>query len=239
MSIVSVRRIGFPRFLVASVVVATAYAGLMSSAAASVLVTVDRGTQQMTVNVDGKTRWVWPVSTGRRGYVTPSGNYTAFRMEAEHYSKEWDDAPMPHSIFFSKQGHAIHGTFEGKRLGSPASHGCVRLSTKNAAQLFALVKEEGLGNTKVVVTGEQPAGAPVVAERKQAPQRQEVAAEQLPPPRSLQPQSYTYQQQPAYGYQPNYGYQPSYPQPARASSSYYPPVTTGEYPSYPRPFYRY
>ena len=94
----------------------------------------------MSVSVDGQTRWVWPVWAGKRGYVTPSGSYTAFRMEEDHYSKEWDDAPMPHSIFFSKQGHAIHGTFEGKRLGTPASHGCVRLSTQNAAQLFALVE---------------------------------------------------------------------------------------------------
>ncbi len=47
-------------------------------------------------------------------------------MEADHYSKEWDDAPMPHSIFFTKRGHAIHGTDYARRLGDPASHGCVR-----------------------------------------------------------------------------------------------------------------
>ena len=71
-------------------------------------------------------------------------------MEAEHFSKEWDDAPMPHSVFFTKQGHAIHGSFDTKRLGSPASHGCVRLAPANAAKLFALVKQEGLANTQVV-----------------------------------------------------------------------------------------
>ena len=123
-------------------------------AAASILITVDRATQRMTVNVDGAPRWVWPVSTGRSGYATPSGNYTAFRMEEDHYSKEFDDAPMPHSIFFTKLGHAIHGTLDARHLGSAASHGCVRLSTANAAKLYALVQEQGLPNTKVVITGD-------------------------------------------------------------------------------------
>ena len=58
-------------------------------------------------------------------------------MERDHYSKEWDDAPMPHSIFFTTRGHAIHGSFDTKRLGSPASHGCVRLAPANAKRLFS------------------------------------------------------------------------------------------------------
>jgi hypothetical protein len=125
------------------------------AAHASVVITIDKSAQSMTVVVDGQQRWVWPVSTGRRGYATPEGSYKAFRMEEDHYSKEWDEAPMPHSIFFTKKGHAIHGTFETRRLGTPASHGCVRLSTPNAAALFALVRERGVINTQVVVTGSE------------------------------------------------------------------------------------
>jgi hypothetical protein len=135
-------------------------------ASASILITVDKTAQRMTVTVDGGQRWVWPVSTGRGGYATPSGSYTAFRMEEEHYSKEFDDAPMPHSIFFTKSGHAIHGTLEARRLGTAASHGCVRLSTANAAKLYALVEQQGLPNTKVVVTGANPTNAPAVARRR-------------------------------------------------------------------------
>jgi len=123
-------------------------------AGAEVLVTIDKSTQHMTVQVDGSLRWVWPVSTGRPGHDTPSGHYTAFRMEADHSSKEWDDAPMPHSIFFSPTGHAIHGSFDTRRLGTPASHGCVRLQPANATRLYDLVEKEGLPNTKVVVTGD-------------------------------------------------------------------------------------
>ena len=75
---------------------------------------------------------------------------------------------MPHSIFFTRIGHAIHGTFEVKRLGTAASHGCVRLEPANAATLFALVRSEGLKNTKVVVTGVEPVA---VAGRRQGPPR--------------------------------------------------------------------
>lgn len=125
-----------------------------TTAGATVMVTIDKSTQRMTVQVDGDLRWVWPVSTGRPGHDTPSGHYTAFRMEADHFSKEWDDAPMPHSIFFSPTGHAIHGSLDTRRIGTPASHGCVRLQPANAARLYDLVEKAGLPNTKVVVTGD-------------------------------------------------------------------------------------
>jgi lipoprotein-anchoring transpeptidase ErfK/SrfK len=123
-------------------------------AGATVLVTIDKSTQHMKVEVDNALRWIWPISSGQLAHDTPSGRYTAFRMEADHFSKEWDDAPMPHSIFFSQKGHAIHGYLNTRRIGSPASHGCVRLEPANAARLYALVEKEGLPNTNVVVTGD-------------------------------------------------------------------------------------
>lgn len=142
-----------------------------TAADATVVIAIDKSTQRMTVSVDGAARWTWPVSTGRRGHATPAGSFRAFRMEEDHYSKEWDDAPMPHSIFFTKQGHAIHGSFETRRLGSPASAGCVRLHPNNAKQLFALVKERGVLTTTVVITGQEPRGsAPAVASQKGTPQ---------------------------------------------------------------------
>jgi len=119
----------------------------------AVLVTIDKSSQRMTVSVNGEEKYEWPVSTGRPGYSTPSGTYTATSMNEIWYSKQWDNSPMPHSVFFIKDGHAIHGTLEVKNLGRPVSHGCVRLAPKNAAILYALVKENGLQNTQVVVTG--------------------------------------------------------------------------------------
>jgi L,D-transpeptidase catalytic domain len=123
------------------------------AAQAKVAITVDKDAQQMTVAVDGVERYRWPVSSGLPSYETPNGSFRAFRMEEDHYSKEFDDAPMPHSIFFTKIGHAIHGTDSESRLGTPASHGCVRLSRANASTLYALVQSEGVLNTTVNLTG--------------------------------------------------------------------------------------
>src|SRR6201987_519823 len=113
------------------------------AAQAKVDITVDKDNQQMTVAVDGVARYHWPVSTGIPSRETPNGSFRAFRMEEDHYSKEFDDAPMPHAIFFTKIGHAIHGTDSVNRLGSPASHGCVRLSRAHAATLSAPVEGQG------------------------------------------------------------------------------------------------
>jgi hypothetical protein len=134
-----------------------AFAGLAlfacNAARADVAITVDKNNQMMTVAVDGVARYHWPVSTGIPSRETPSGSFRTFRMEEDHFSKEFDDAPMPHSIFFTKIGHAIHGTDSEGRLGTPASHGCVRLSKANAATLYALVQEQGVLKTTVTLTG--------------------------------------------------------------------------------------
>src|SRR5216117_1779263 len=138
-----------------SFLIAVAALTLFASGAAQakVAITVDKDNQQMTVVVDGVERYRWPVSSGLPSYETPSGSFRTFRMELDHYSKEFDDAPMPHSIFFTKIGHAIHGTDSEARLGTPASHGCVRLSRANASTLYALVQEQGVLNTTVTLTG--------------------------------------------------------------------------------------
>ena len=133
-------------------------------ACAKMLIAIDQSTQHMTVSVDGEVRYSWPVSTGRAGYSTPNGTFRPNRMEISHFSQVFDNAPMPHSIFFTQAGHAIHGSLEVRHLGSAASHGCVRLSPANATTLYALVKAEGMGNTTVTIAGRIPAG-PVIARR--------------------------------------------------------------------------
>ena len=125
----------------------------------------------MTVFVDGIEQYTWPVSTGGPGYATPSGSFTASSMNEVWYSKQWDNAPMPNSIFFTKEGHAIHGSYETKKLGRAVSHGCVRLAPENAKTLYALVEEQGLENTKVVLTGVTPGGEAKVASQARSKNR--------------------------------------------------------------------
>ncbi len=145
--------------------VAACLLALAGPARAEVLIQIDKLNQQMSVTVDGDLRYLWPVSTGRKAYDTPAGEFQGLSMARHHFSREWDDAPMPYSIFFTRAGHAIHGSYEVRRLGAPASHGCVRLAPQNAALLFALVKEQGVKNAHVVLTGELPSGTALAARK--------------------------------------------------------------------------
>jgi hypothetical protein len=122
-----------------------------AAAQAGVIITVDKTAQQLTVNVDGATRYQWPVSTARWGYRTPVGTYRPERLERQWYSRKYDWSPMPYSIFFH-HGYAIHGSNEVSRLGRPASHGCIRLAPQNAAVLFDLVKRN-VSDTRIVIIG--------------------------------------------------------------------------------------
>ncbi len=138
-----------------SLMLASLTALAASPAMADIQITVDKTSQTLTVARDGAVLHKWPVSTGRVGRFTPSGTHQAFRMEKDHYSQEFDDAPMPYSIFFTKRGHAIHGSYDTKKLGRPASGGCVRLAPENARVLFDLVKAEGVLKTKVTIAGDE------------------------------------------------------------------------------------
>jgi lipoprotein-anchoring transpeptidase ErfK/SrfK len=144
--------------LLAAMVIALALAGATNRPAlASILIQIDKPTQTMTVSVDGRVQYRWYVSTGATGFSTPPGTYKPFRMEVMHYSQEWDNAGMPHSIFFTSRGHAVHGS-NHPGLGTPVSHGCVRLTLTNAATLYQLVGARGMADTTVIVRGPDPAG---------------------------------------------------------------------------------
>jgi lipoprotein-anchoring transpeptidase ErfK/SrfK len=126
------------------------------AAHAGVVVQINKFSQRMTVSVDGRSAYVWPVSTGRGGFGTPAGRFRPQWLARRWFSTRYYGSPMPYSIFFHK-GYAIHGTNYISRLGGPASHGCVRLHPAHAATLFALVQRVGLSNTSIVIGGANPA----------------------------------------------------------------------------------
>jgi len=133
-------------FLICSLLAVSAW-----SAHATVRVKVDIGSQRMQVYVNGSLRHVWRVSTGKRGYSTPTGAFRPTRLERRWHSRKYNWSPMPHSIFFVG-GIAIHGSYHTRQLGRRASHGCVRLAPRNAARLFGLVRRHGSRRTRIVVT---------------------------------------------------------------------------------------
>lgn len=132
--------------LAAGVVIGVAAQALASSLVAR----VDIGTQTMTVSHYGETLYEWPVSTARTGFSTPTGSFRPYRVHRMWHSRTYDNAPMPFAVFYDR-GWAVHGTSAVSRLGSPASHGCVRLSTPNAEIFYELVRRVGAGNTRIIV----------------------------------------------------------------------------------------
>lgn len=120
------------------------------SAQAQVVARIDRSTQTMRVWVDGQYQYEWAVSTGRRGYGTPAGSYRAQRLAKRYFSQKYDNAPMHNAVFFHG-GYAIHGTSYVSQLGTPASHGCVRLHPSNAEEFFELVRAHGPGRTRISI----------------------------------------------------------------------------------------
>ena len=138
------------KLLVAIVMIAGVLGCGISTASAGLVAKVDLSAQTMTVIKNGRVMYRWPVSTARRGYVTPTGSWRAKRIHRMWHSRKYDMSPMPYSVFYHG-GYAIHGTGAVKNLGRPASHGCVRLHTSNAAQFYSLVKQIGAGNTRITV----------------------------------------------------------------------------------------
>jgi lipoprotein-anchoring transpeptidase ErfK/SrfK len=129
----------------------TGQASAASKADPAVQVEIDISDQVMSVRVNGWSYGKWKVSTARDGYHTPRGSWRPIALAKEYYSKKYDDAPMPNSIFFYG-GYAIHGTYYLKSLGHPASHGCVRLAPDKATALFNLVKKYGMDATRIVIS---------------------------------------------------------------------------------------
>lgn len=121
-----------------------------SAFAAKLIAKVDISSQTMVVTHNGRVKYKWPVSTGRKGYSTPTGSYSAKWLSRHHKSRKYNNAPMPYAVFYHR-GYAVHATYDTKRLGRVASHGCVRLAPENAAKFFALVKKTGNSNTRIVV----------------------------------------------------------------------------------------
>jgi len=121
-----------------------------ADAANQIVAKVSISEQKMRVMVDGRQAFEWKVSTAGKGYVTPTGSFKPTRMHEMWYSRKYDNAPMPHSVFFHG-GYAVHATPHVKRLGRPASHGCIRLHPDNAEEFFELVKAFGPQNTEIVI----------------------------------------------------------------------------------------
>jgi hypothetical protein len=90
------------------------------------------------------------VSTGSQGHATPGGVFSILEKKQEHYSKKYDNAPMPNMQRLTWTGIAMHS---GNLPGYPASHGCIRLPYDFSQLLFSATSK---GGTVVVGDGKVP-----------------------------------------------------------------------------------
>jgi lipoprotein-anchoring transpeptidase ErfK/SrfK len=125
-------------------------------AAPTLMVKINLSSQSMTLHYGGQRQETWKISSGREGYATPRGTYRPQWTARMWYSRKYDNAPMPHAVFFVG-GVAVHGTQSTGLLGVPASHGCVRLSPGHASRFYALVHKHGFAKTRIEVFGRAPA----------------------------------------------------------------------------------
>jgi hypothetical protein len=106
--------------------------------------------------------YYWLISTGMKGFETPSGYFTPQGFSSRHWSQSWD-APMLWSVFFNG-GQALHSSldrFSLSQLGKTTdSHGCVHIEDYRSEELFHLVGQSGFGPVDVIDRNSgQPTGA--------------------------------------------------------------------------------
>ncbi len=140
---------------------------------------IDLTRQRMTVMSGDEVLHEWPISSGRRGYYTPTGMYYPQWRARMWRSRQYDGAPMPYAVFFHR-GYAVHGTYATGLLGRPASHGCIRLSNKNAARFFKLVGQHGMESTQIIVEGQTKSAPARVAKRRKSTSRRRVVRRRAP-----------------------------------------------------------
>lgn len=131
----------------------------------TLIVSINLSEQSMSVSEGGAVRYTWPISSGTVRHQTPTGVFRPEWTSKMWYSRKYDWAPMPHAVFING-GVAVHATYHVSALGSPASHGCIRLSPTNAKTFYNLVQSHGLKKVKVTVFGKPDfRGEPAVASR--------------------------------------------------------------------------
>lgn len=142
---------------------------------------VDLARQTMTVVEGGRTLASWSVSSGVEDHATPRGVFQPEWTAKMWYSRKYDNAPMPHAVFF-RNGAAVHATQAVGALGRAASHGCIRLAPANAETFYRLVQRHGLVHTRIAVFGTPNYSRPPQVAQRAAPRPQRVAAAVIQPP---------------------------------------------------------
>lgn len=112
-----------------------------------VMVYVDLSKQIATIYRNGVRIGVSTISSGKKGYETPTGVFTILEKDPDHRSRKYNNAPMFFQLRLTWEGVALHA---GGLPGYPESHGCIHLPYALAKALFQITN---LGGTVIVDDG--------------------------------------------------------------------------------------
>ena len=99
-------------------------------------IVINKSTQRLTLYVDGKASYSTRVSTGKRGYRTPSGTFIITDKSRLRHSTIYGSA-MP---YFQRLSGSAIGMHQGNCPGYPASHGCIRMPWSGAKAMYYKTK---------------------------------------------------------------------------------------------------
>ena len=124
--------------------------GTASHPSPEVEVTVDISDQRLSLVVDGVQTGYYKISTGLGRHWTPTGSFPPKWLNRHHRSSIYNNAPMPYAVFFNGN-IALHGTNHIRKLGRPASKGCVRMHPSDARKIFNLIHRRGRDKVQITV----------------------------------------------------------------------------------------
>lgn len=114
-------------------------------ASGKLVITVDLEARVISAFRDGHEIGTAVALLGTQKHPTPLGNFPVLNKSREHFSRKYNNAPMPHSLWLTNTGIAIHGS---PVMNGYASHGCIGVPDEFAAKLFAATKR----GDRVIIT---------------------------------------------------------------------------------------
>lgn len=115
-------------------------------ATGQLIITVDLEARVMSVFRDGYEIGAAVAMLGTKDHPTPLGTFPILRKQRHNVSEKYGNAPMPYSMFLTRDGIAIHGGNEVEN--GYASHGCIAIPDELAAKVFEIAKP----GDKVIIT---------------------------------------------------------------------------------------
>jgi hypothetical protein len=106
-----------------------------------VWVRVDLARQLMSVFRAGHEIGAAVILYGTDGKPTPTGSFPILEKDKDHYSRSYNDAPMPYMLRLTRDGVAIHGSDVQQGW---ATHGCIGIPLAFARLLFAAASKGDL-----------------------------------------------------------------------------------------------